>query len=40
MNRPIPRYVIIKLAKVKGKERILKAVTKSCIQVDPHKAIN
>ena len=24
-NRPTPRYIIIKMAKVKGKERILKA---------------
>ena len=25
-NRPTPRYIIIKMAKVKDKERILKAV--------------
>ena len=27
-NRPIPRHIIIKMAKVKGKERILKAARK------------
>ena len=39
-NRPIPRHVIIKMKKVKVKERILKAARekKSHIQGDPHKA--
>ena len=42
-NRPTPRHMIINMAKVKDKERILKAArekTNSYLQGSPHKAIN
>ena len=32
-NRPIPRHIIIKMAKVKGKERILKAERESKVLI-------
>ena len=41
-NRPTPRHIIIKMAKVKDKERILKASREkqSTNYVNPHKVIS
>ena len=41
-KRPTPRHIIIKMTKVKYKERILKAAREkqSCIQGRPHKVID
>ena len=37
-KRPIPRHIIIKMPKVKDKERILKAVI--CLQGSSHKTVS
>ena len=41
-NRPTPRHIIVKMSKVKNKERLLKAARekRSHVQGNPHKAIN
>ena len=39
-NRPTPRYIIIKMAKVKDNEMIPKAARKHSVQGNPHKATN
>ena len=41
-NRPTPRHIIIKMAKVTDKERFLKAAREkqSQLQGNPHKAIS
>ena len=40
LNRPTPRYIIIKMAKVKDTEMIPKEVIKHSVQWNPHKAIS
>ena len=37
---PTPRYIIIKMAKVKDNEMIPKAARKHSVQGNPHKATN
>ena len=40
LKRPTPRYIIIKMAKVKDTEMIPKEVRKHSVQGNPHKAIS